>query len=49
MPEKIQVAKQVARRTLALFAVWGVTAGAERDELNQWVKENALEPELTPG
>lgn len=48
MTEKIQGAQQVARRTLALFAVWGITAGAERDELHQWVTENNLETEVTP-
>lgn len=40
--------QDVARRALALFASFGAAAGADREDLRDWLAKNGLENELTP-
>jgi hypothetical protein len=46
--DKIRPAHEVARRTLALFAVVGTALGAPRDETISWLRTEGLWSDLTP-
>ena len=47
-PDEIRSAEEVAWRTLALFAVWGLTTNADRTDVLQWIDEAKLRSALTP-
>ena len=46
--DEIRPAQDVARRSLALFAVVGTTLGASRDEVVSWLRTEDLWGALTP-
>lgn len=46
--DRIRTAKEVAERTLALFGVWGLTAGAPRKTVLDWLAKNQLFDKLSP-
>lgn len=47
-PDEVRSPQEVARRALALFAVWGLTARSPRDEILGWLDENSLREALSP-
>ncbi len=47
-PDQIRTAKEVALRSLTLFAVIGLAFGAERPTVLGWLSENELWSELAP-
>ena len=47
-PDEIRDAKAIARRTLALFGTVGISLGAGRDEVSQWLRVSDLWDELSP-
>jgi len=47
-PDEIRDAKDIARRTLALFATVGLALGASREEITSWLREEGLWDELSP-
>ena len=46
--DKIRSAQEVARRSLALFAVVGVACGADRRQVLHWLQDNELWQDLSP-
>ena len=46
--DEIRPAQEVARRSLALFAVVGTTLGVPRDEVISWLRTEGLWGALTP-
>jgi len=47
-PDEVRTAKEVAIRSIALFAVIGLAFGAERPTVLDWLSENNLWSELAP-
>ena len=44
---KLRTPSEVARRALALFAAWGLTTEAPREEVLGWLEDSGLKAELT--
>lgn len=47
-PDKIRSPKEIARRALALHAVWELAVDAPRDEVLRWLDEHELRACLSP-
>lgn len=47
-PDVVRSAQEVARRALALFAVWGITTEAPRDDVLAWLDDAKLRDALSP-
>jgi len=47
-PDLVRQPAEVAWRTLALFSVFGLAVGADREEILRWIAENNLSDKLTP-
>lgn len=47
-PDQVRNPQEIARRALALFAVTGLAAGAPKDDIVGWLKDESLEDQLTP-
>lgn len=47
-PDEVRTPQGVARRSLALFGVWGLTIGVPREQVLAWLDESGLHAELTP-
>jgi hypothetical protein len=47
-PDRVRTAREIATRSLALFAVVGLGFRAPRDEVVGWLKENGLWHALSP-
>jgi hypothetical protein len=46
--DKVRSPQEIARRALTLFGVWGLTAGAPRGDVLEWLDENNLRAALSP-
>lgn len=48
LQQKIRDCQEIARRSLALFGVVGIALGAPRNDIVDWLKDEALWDELSP-
>ncbi len=46
--DEVRKPRDVAKRALVLFGVWGLTVGAPREETLAWLDETGLRAELSP-
>lgn len=47
-PDEVRSPIGVAKRTLALFGVWGLSTNAPRQQVTEWIEASGLGEELTP-
>lgn len=47
-PDDVREAPEIARRTLALFAVVGLALGAPKETTVSWLRDESLWDELSP-
>lgn len=48
LPDKVRDCQEIARRTLTLFGVVGIALGAPRNDIIDWLNDEALWDELSP-
>ena len=48
LPNKVRDCQEIARRSLALFGVVGIALGSPRNDIIDWLKDEALWDDLSP-
>jgi hypothetical protein len=48
VPDRVRSAQEIARRSLALFGVYGLSTKSPREDILAWLKETGLWDELSP-
>ena len=48
VPNEVRDCQEIARRSLALFGVFGLALGAPRNDIINWLKDEGLWNELSP-